>query len=458
MPTTGVQTAEFTAMMKTRYRDPINDAVVRSHVLLNRLEQKNDEFEISGTHVVIPLITARNAAVGSRKDSQDGGPKLPAIGRQTYANATFEIVLHYGRGSVSGAVSRKSRDNNGAFARALDIEFKGLMKSMPDNLNQQICGIGNGRAASLAATPDSQGAGTTILCEARDNFQVRIGDRVIFNDISGGAGITPSDGTTVTNIALATGTGLVHTVTLAASSDTSLTTADDAMYFGGGSSASLEDMAYASDMYGIQSLVDDGDIGADETVATELVEVHTGSVTKFGGITRSSTPAWQSKVITNPAGAGTKRTLTETILLEAHLFATSQGGADPSGIELYMDVSMWGTVGLLQVGSRLYNEYQKTTEFGFQYIEVNGSKAFYDRDLPLGKIFLLNMKNLFLLTQGGYEFIDDDGKVLRQIAGGGRDAWEFALRRDLNLAADGLRQHVLVKDLAQTMTVKEQKY
>jgi len=64
------------------------------------------------------------------------------------------------------------------------------------------------------------------------------------------------------------------------------------------------------------------------------------------------------------------------------------------------------------------------------------------------------MENIFLLTQGGYELIDDDGNVLRIVAGGGRDAWEFALARDIALATNGLRQHVQVRDLQTTMTVE----
>ena len=447
MATIGLQTADFTSIMKTRYIDPINDQTVRATVLLDRLEKK-DNFDMSGNHAHIPLITARNPAVGSRKDSESGGPKLPKHGRQTYSAATYEIGLHYGCGSVSGAVMRKSRDKAGAFGQALDQEMQGLMRSLPDDLNRQLTGIGNGRGASLIG---NQADSTVITCDARDNFQLKVDDRVSVANITTGVVIGPSAGTTVSAITLAAAGANTHTVTLALTVGAAVTVAEDAVYFGAETLADSEDISWGSDIYGIQSVVDDGNIGADETIDTAAAETLVGSVTKFGGITRSSTPVWQSKVMGN---SGTLRVLTETLVTEAHLHAISQGGATPGDLEWYMDVSTWGTLGMVQVGSRIYNDFSDTVEMGWEFIKIHGGKAFFDRDLPRNKMFLLNMKTIFLLTQGGYEMIDQDGNVLRAISGGGRDAWEFSLVRDIQLAANNLRSHVLIRDVSTTMTVE----
>lgn len=449
MPVLGLQTASFADVMKTRYIDPLNDQVVRAHVLLDRFEKISD-FEMSGNYAVIPLIMNRNPAVGGRKDTGGGGPKLPAHGAQTYAKATFQIGLHYGRGSVSGAVNRKSRDKAGAFAQALDTEMKGLMKSLPDDLNRQLCGVGNGRAASFLG---NQGTSTLYTCDARDVFSAKINDRVAVANITTGVEILPATGATV--VAITLGTGNTHSIEISAVGG-QVTPAEDALYFGkpadGDASA---DMSWAQEIYGIQALVDDGNIGADQTIDPAAAEMLDGSVTKFGGITRSTTINWQSKVMAN---SGTKRTLTQNLLFEAYLHAISQGGAAPGDLELYMDYSVWGTLGMTQVGTRVYNDYKKTVEMGWEYIEVMGCKAFPERDLPPNTIFFLSMENLMLLTQGGYEMIDDDGNVLRMIAGGGYDAWEFSIRRDIQLAARGLKQHVKLGDLTTTMTVRGTTY
>lgn len=453
MAVIGLQTASFADIMKTRYIDPINDQVVRAHVLLDRFEKLSD-FEMSGNYAVIPLIMNRNPAVGGRKDSDGGGPKLPAHGAQTYAKATYQIGMHYGRGSVSGAVRRKSRDKAGAFAQALDIEMKGLMKSLPDDLNRQLCGVGNGRAASFLGT---QATSTLVTCDARDQFGLKIGDRVAVATIATGVDITPTTGTTV--VAITLGTGNTHTVELAAASGATVTAATDAIYFGKPDSGTDKySLSWNQEIYGIQALVDDGNIGADQTIDPVAGEMLDGSVTKTGGITRSSNVNWQSKVMLNPDAAGTKRTLTHTLLTEAYLHAISQGGATPGDIEGYMDYSVWGTLGMVQVGTRVYNDYKDTVEMGWEYIIVHGCKFFPERDLPPNTIFLLSMENLMILTQGGYEMIDDDGNVLRMIAGGGYDAWEFSIRRDIQLAARGLKQHVKLGDLQTTMTIRGTTY
>jgi len=446
----GLQTGSFGDILKTRYLDPINDEVVRAHVLLDRLE-KNSE-DVSGEFAHIPLIAGRNPAVGSRTDTAGGGPKLPAHGAQTYDRATFTMGLHYGRGSVSGAIRRKSRDKAGAFAEALDLEMKGLMQSLPDDLNRQVCSLGNGRAATFITT---QADSSVLLCDNRDQFTLKVGDRVHHVDITDANDWLPlAGGATVSDIAFDTAAN-TNTVTLSATIGDSMTPAAGALYFGGGGTANLtaEDSSHGQEIYGIPALVDDGDVGADETIVTEATEMLTASVASVGGITRSSSPFWQAKVYHNPVSAGTRRPLTQKILFEAHLYATAQGGANPKGMELYMSPSIWGTLGMIQVGSRIYNDYKKTVEMGWEYIEVNGSKAFYDRDLPRFCMFYLNMESIFLLTQGGYEMIDDDGNVLRVIAGGGRDAWEFSIQRDCQVGIKSGRRHVRVNDIEETMTV-----
>ncbi len=64
------------------------------------------------------------------------------------------------------------------------------------------------------------------------------------------------------------------------------------------------------------------------------------------------------------------------------------------------------------------------------------------------------MEHIFLLTQSDYEFIDDDGNVLRNIAD--RDAWEFAIGRDVALGYNNGRVHTRLADLKTVMDVNGQ--
>jgi hypothetical protein len=448
----GLYDTDFQAAMKTFYLGPLNDQVTRAHVLLNRLDKNSKD--VAGNFAYVPLISARNPAVGSRQDSTSIGPLLPTAGRQTYTQATFTMGMHYGRGSVSGPSARKSRNNEGAFANALDTEMKGLMESLPDDLNRQVCGMGNGRAFSLYGTTagTAQASSTLIQAEARDHFSVKVGDRVHYLDSTAGTGPLPTSGTTVANITLNAATNR-HDVELTDITGDTVTKGVGAFYYGAIDSGTLtsESSSWATDILGIRALIDDGDIGDDEQDDTEAAEVLGDGNTTIGGITRSSNAFWQSKVYGN---SGTKRAVTQNLLFQAHLTSTAINGASPSDIEMYGSIATWGTVGMIQVGGRIYNDTIDTVDMGFQFINVMGSKFFYDRDLHDGEIFFLDMRHIFILTQGGYEFWDADGNVIRIAAGGNRDAMEFTFLRDAQLGASNLRAHSVLKDLKDTMTVE----
>lgn len=444
----GLFDTDFSAAMKTFYLDPLNDQVTRAHVLLNRLDKNTKD--VAGNFAYIPLISARNPAVGSRQDSSSIGPLFPTAGRQTYTQATFTMGMHYGRGSVSGPAARKSRNNQGAFATALDTEMQGLMESLPDDLNRQICGMGNGRAFSLVS--GSQSDTTLVQAEARDNFSVKVGDRVHYLDSTAGTGPLPTAGTTVAAITLDAASNR-HDIELADTTGANITAGTGSFYYGAIDSGTLtsEDSSWGSDILGLRALIDDGDIGDDEQDDAEGAEVLGDSHTTIGGITRSSNAFWQAKVYRN---SGTKRTITQNLLFQAHLTSTGMNGADAGDIEMYASYPTWGTVGMIQVGARVYNESVQTVDMGFQFINIMGSKFFPDRDLHEGEIMFLDMRHIFLLTQTGYEFWDADGNVIRIAAGGNRDAMEFTLLRDIQLATSKLRSHSILKDLTDTMTIE----
>lgn len=465
----GLGGTDFDNAMKTFYLDPLNDQVYRSSVLLDRLE-KNSE-DVSGNFAYVPLISARNPAIGSRTEpasSTGVGALLPEAGRQSYDKATFKMIMHYGRGSVSGGIMRKSRNDRGAFARALDIEMKGLMKSLPEDLNRDLCGMGNGRAFTLGkadATTTWGKASTVFAAYADGNFRCRVGDRVAYVDITAGAATAIFPAASLCTVAGINfwqdedgdSSATYHKVTLTPTPGSTCTTAVGTFYFGGSSANSTslnEAVSRAQTMLGMQALIDDGDIGITgegETVASEDGEVAYGTIaTGVGGIDRDVNPFWQANVDHN---SGTKRALTQTLLMQMHLTLSAQNGGSPEMVEGYCHPSVWGTLGMIQVGSRIYNDFKDTVKMGWTYIDFNGSKVFYDRDMPNNKLYFICMEDVFILTQGGYEFMDDDGKVVRIAAGGTRDAWEFSIVRDIQLGMRRARGCGVVKDLKTTMNV-----
>ena len=439
---------EFADALKIYYLDPLNDQVYRATVMLDMLEKNSEDVE--GSHAYVPLITARNPGVGSRKDTATSGPKLPTAGNQTYDAATFKMALHYGRASISGPVMRQSKTNRGAFTKALDVEMKGLMERLPEDLNRQIWAFGNGRAATISTTVGA--TSTQVEVYSSSVFNLKIGDRVAAADVSDGTIIGTS--AVVTNIErdmtiAGVASTTLHRVTLGATIGAAFTTGDDTLYFAGGVSGSTptsEDISRAQEIYGIPSLVDDGAMGADEDLATAALEMLDGSLS-MGNIDRTAAgnAIIRSTVLQNPDGAGTLRPVTTALLEQGFLSCSVKGGAKEDSLIGITNAGLWTTIGLLSVGDRRLNDYKATLPGGWRAIEFNGRPVTYDRDCPRHVFWWLHMKDLMLLTQSGYELMDEDGKVLHRLSD--RDAYEFTLYRDVQLAARRFNTHCKIDDL-----------
>ncbi len=454
-----VSGTQFADAMKTFYLSPLNDQIYRATVLLNRLEKNS--IDVQGNFAYVPLIAARNPGVGSRKDTDGAGPTLPAIGSQTYDTTTFRMAYHYGRGGVTGPVMRASKSEAGAFAKALDVEMKGLTARLPEDLNRQLWSYGHGRAATLAST---QATSTVIEVDSKSIFQCKVGDRVHFDDITAGGAITPTSAITINAITLdqdknGNSSTTKHKVTLSATSGTSLTIDEDAMYYGNPLSASAKvDSSRNQEMYGIPALVDDGNVGADEglggaTTPAESGEMLDGSL-NFGKIDRTAAANafWKAQVLQNPNGAGTNRALTVALMEQGFLTALTSGGSSETNLEYYTSPGLWATFGLLHIGDRVFNDFKETFEGGWIALMFNNRPLFYDRDAPRDMIWVIDMSTVMLLTQSGYELMDDDGSVLSRVSG--KDAYEFTLYRDIQLGSRNNSKNVLIDDCKATFQIQ----
>ena len=454
----GAVGTQFASAMKTFYIGPLNDQTYGETAILKRL-QKNSE-DVSGNYAYVPLITGRNAGVGSRTDASGAGPSLPTAGQQAYQALSFRMAYHYGRGSISGPVMRNSRDNAGAFAKALDVEMKGLMESLPKDLNRQLWSYGHGRAATLAT---SQTASTVLEVSSKAIFNCKIGDRIHGADITAGVATshTPTAGTTITAItrdtdAAGAASTTKHQITLALTTATSLTVGEDALYFGAKTVVAAVDSSWGQEMYGIPAVVDDGACGADEGLGgdtaqpAEAGEFISASL-NFGGLARSSNVTLKSTVLSNPSSAGTDRSLT-IALMERAFQSCIANGAKASDLEMHTNMGLWATFGLLHIGDRVFNDYKETLEGGFIALKFNERPLFADTDAPRSKLWFLDMTTLMFLTQGGYEMMDEDGSVLTRVAD--KDAYEFTLYRDCQLGANKCRTSTLLADCAAIYNVE----
>lgn len=435
-------TNDFNAALKIAYLDPLNDNVVRKTVILDRL-QKNSE-DVSGQHAYVALISARNPGVGSRADTAGTGPTLPEAGNQTYTQATFKMTYHYGRAQISGPAMRASKNNKNAFAKAMEVEMEGLSAVLPEDLNRQLWSYGHGRAMTLAAAATA--GATQVTVSSTSIFGAKVGDRIHFSSITAGT-LVGNANNTVSAISRDTNS-TSHLVSLSGTTGSALTVGTTGIYFGSGASA--VQTSRGNDMMGIPAAVDDGNVGADELTAAEAGEIQGGI--NFGGITRTASSFWSCQMLQNPAGAGTNRPLTNSLLQQAFLTQTTIGGADQKSIEAYTNPGIWGTWGLLHIGDRRYSDYQDTLEGGWMFLKFNGIKVFYDRDCPRDIIWFLDMSKLMFLTQSGYEFMEEDGNIFNRVSG--VDAYEFTLYRDCQIGMKMGKCHVRLDDISSNSNIE----
>jgi hypothetical protein len=126
-------------VLKTFYLGPIREQLNNATILLSRLDRDDSTQDVSGTSFTVPLHTGRNNAAGI--GAADGGT-LPTSGRQSYTQAVIPNKYTYGRITVSGPTIAATRNNAGAFVRAIESEIQGCVRDTKRSMNRQLNGDG----------------------------------------------------------------------------------------------------------------------------------------------------------------------------------------------------------------------------------------------------------------------------------------------------------------------------
>ena len=142
------------ALLKEMYPDDVlQNLVYESNPLLAMIPKEEDA---SGEYVKVPLIygNAQNrSATFSNASSGSTGTALQAF-LLTYAE-------NYSIASVTGKVARASRNNEGAFAKALELEMDSALKSLANDIANSLYRTSDGWKAQVNAEPAE--AGTTVI-------------------------------------------------------------------------------------------------------------------------------------------------------------------------------------------------------------------------------------------------------------------------------------------------------
>ena len=163
----GLDLTAFDDILKIDYLGPVRDQLNNSSVTISMLEKRLEDFQ--GKQLYLPLHTGRNFSIGSRAEDVQL-PGGTSQGSQMYDNAVYTTSYQYGRIRVTGPTIKSSRNNKGAFIRAVDSEMRGVTRDLRQSINRQILRIGDGELTAIAAS--SGGASTTVTVNTTKYLQV----------------------------------------------------------------------------------------------------------------------------------------------------------------------------------------------------------------------------------------------------------------------------------------------
>ncbi|NIQ83149.1 MAG: hypothetical protein GTN93_34800, partial [Anaerolineae bacterium] len=116
-------------ILKEDYLGPLRSALNTSTPLFSRLEK--NERDIAGKEAWIPIEMELNQGTGARGENE----VLPVAGAGEYKELRVPLKHYYGVMSVTGPVMRQTeKGDRGSFGRIVDIEAKGIKKTLGLNL------------------------------------------------------------------------------------------------------------------------------------------------------------------------------------------------------------------------------------------------------------------------------------------------------------------------------------
>lgn len=182
------------AVLKNDYRGPIREQINQKTPALRRIRRK--AADTVGKKLVIPLHKSRNTGIGARGERE----ALPGAGSQGYEDLQITPAYLYGVFDVTGPSIEASRNNRGAFIRAVSSEMKGLATDLKKDVNRQTFNFENGPLAVCGTTNGS----TTVQLATTTNMNLfEEGMLVDIVAASTGSAVANGDGVEIQSVDVA---------------------------------------------------------------------------------------------------------------------------------------------------------------------------------------------------------------------------------------------------------------
>lgn len=388
-------------IIKTQYAPVVGEMINHSTPILDRIGKDYDS--VQGKDFTIPLHYGRNEGIGARGE----GSALPTAGNQSYKASVLPMRYQYGRFQITGQTIKATRNNEGAYRKAVRSEMEGLANDMCDSLSRQLFGDGSGLLATVAAS----GSGTsTVVVDSTAKLRVGMPiDIIVKTTGAATAGLAGTSVATITD-----GTTFTISGTLAGSP-----AATYGVYIAG--SRDLE-------MMGLGGIVS----------ATTTVQ----------GLDVATYPWW---VATVQGNSGTGRAPSDVIFQKAIDTLTQNSNGKCSAFYTTYGVRR-AYQAVLAAGKQFVNTM--TLAGGFDTITYNGLPIIPDKNAPASKIFAVDESKLkfYRMSDNGGEdnglfWLEEDGNMLKYVTG--YDAYEAILCLYSNLGTTMRNAFVRIDDITE---------
>lgn len=388
-------TSAASEILKTLYLPPVREALNNSTILLSKIEKK--EVETVGKNATFPIHYGRNISAGIGVSE---GATLQDAGNQVFKTAVVPLKYLYGRVELTGQVIKATRNDRGAFVRALSSEMKGLTKDFKRALNRQLHGNGFDilayATAGIAGTgavacDDGNGMPYTHIPSGQSVYVDIVNPATFASRLTVGANGYP---TATAGAVGATTTSITFTfpggTTISGGADNDLIVPAHRL----ASTLSGTTPGRSLQMMGIEGIIDNGDPGATST--------------GLHGLAVATYPWWAAQV----EGSDSAFVDLKTATLQK-LFSKIETNSDfteddvefllcsPQARDKYAEVCI--------AERRSFNTMK--LDNGFKGVSFNGTPIVSDPQCKHGRFYFVIPETLAIYRMSDIEFLEMDGNV-----------------------------------------------
>lgn len=373
--------------MKTKFLGPIRDYLPKGKVLLfgdadaNPTDFKGilpsaEGIDFVGNEFRIPTKAQRNQAVGFRFENET----IPAPGSSQYTYLQEPMRYAYAVFNITGQLLKAAESNEGAFRSAFKSEVEDTTLSSKLDVNRAAHGDGSGKLATLSG--DEASGQTAISLVSTINF--RGGEVIDF---------VKSDGTCISAAHVVTAVNrTAREITISPALGAEVKAASGfPVRASSDSTTSVPNNSLNREIQGLNSIV----------AATGTLH----------GLNPSTYPWWKSYVNSEGGAIG------DDIL---HLAKDEVGFEQGIDTDNGLDFALVTTRGLRRryaatlTSVKRFNDAQSVKlHGGYEALMFDENPIFIDDQCDLGTVYGLALNRLFWSQMSDWDWMDEDGKVLK---------------------------------------------